>query len=169
MFSLYTDLMGKACRIFLEASYPEGPSTVPAGKLAYFHIRGDEAIRTFLPPAPLAKGICQKLGGEGWTFRLGSSRYPNLKLKVQCVGQDGAARCIFSVDTHDAFSAEHLQPPPDHPDAAAWLELQAANRILKEKIEAAWETAGLWTLNRLLRDELEAPADPQNPAATVPK
>ena len=42
-----------------------------------------------------------------------------------------------------------------HPDAAAWIALQAANRELKGRIERAWEAAGLLTHNSLLRRELQ--------------
>jgi hypothetical protein len=59
------------------------------------------------------------------------------------------------VDTHDAFCKESRFPPPDHPDAKQWLLLQSANRLLKEKIEAAFEQDGLTTLNSMLRDELQ--------------
>ena len=154
MFSLSTQMLGRACRIFLEAAYPQGASAIPVSKLPFVNVRDEEPLGNYLPPAPLAQGVCQTIGPEGYTFRLGSSHYPNLKLKVQCVGHDGAARCVFSVDTHDAFSDRHFKPPADHPDAAAWIALQAANQALKEKIEAAWEKAGLLTFNRLLRDEL---------------
>jgi hypothetical protein len=34
------------------------------------------------------------------------------------------------------------------------MELQTANRRLKEQIESAWEEAGLLTFNGLLRREL---------------
>jgi hypothetical protein len=158
MFPLTTSVLARACRIFMDAAYPEGPSTLPVGKLPYLNVAADDPLANYLPPAPLAQGVCQTLGAEGYSFRLGSSRYPNLKLRVQCVGHDGAARCVFSVDTHDAFSDRHFQPPADHPDAPAWLALQAANQELKEKIETAWESAGILTFNKLLREELEAPS-----------
>ena len=42
----------------------------------------------------------------------------------------------------------------DHPDAAAWLDLQRANRQLKEDIERALEAEGLVTFHSLLRSAL---------------
>jgi hypothetical protein len=68
---------------------------------------------------------------------------------LQVVGQ-GEQDLVFSVDTHDQIRVD-----PKHPDALAWAELQNANRKLKEKIERAWEAAGLLTFNALLRRELE--------------
>ena len=76
--------------------------------------------------------------------------------------------CVFAVDTHDAYSTEHSQAPPDHPDAAGWHELQSANRALKEKIEEAWDAAGILTHNGLLRLELK-PLPPTAPDPPSPK
>ena len=162
---LSTQLFARACRIFLESAYPDGASSIPAQKLVYGQMPDDAAVADYLTPAPRALGVCQKLGDDWYTFRLGSARYPNLKLKVQCVADGGVCHCVFAVDTHDAYSAEHAQPPPGHPDAAAWLELQAANRALKEKIETAWDAAGILTHAGLLRAELgdDSTTEPESP------
>src|SRR5688572_16298660 len=130
---LSTPLLARGCRIFLEAAYPDGMSSVPEPKRAYGAIPDDAPIQDYLNPAKCGHGVCQQVSDDGYTFRLGSQHYPNLKMKVQCVVDGGAGRCVFAVDTHDAFSKEHAQPPPDHPDAAGWIALQAANRRLKEK------------------------------------
>ncbi len=152
---LSSPLLARACRIFLRAAYADTAS-IPERKRVYNEIRDGEPVETYLTPAPAASGICQKLAEDCYTFRLGSKHYANLKLKVQCLAESGVCHCVFSVDTHDAFSKELLQPPADHPDAAAWLALQAANRALKEQIEAAWDAAGILTHNGLLRGELAA-------------
>ena len=151
---LSTPLLARACRIYLDTAYPGGAPTIPENKRVYARIAADEPVQRYLTPAPIAQGICQKVADDCYTFRLGSPRYVNLKMKVHCVAERGVCHCVFSVDTHDAFSKDHVQPPPDHPDAAAWMELQAANRELKEKIEAAWTAAGILTHNGLLRAEL---------------
>jgi hypothetical protein len=155
---LSTPLLARACRIFMEAAYPDGPESIPEHKRPYLAIPDDGAIKDYLYPAPLARGICQQISDDGHTFRLGSKHYANLKLRVHCVLENGACRCVFAVDTHDAFSRENVQPPLDHPDAAGWLTLQAKNNALKHQIEAAWDAAGILTHNRLLREELEAKA-----------
>jgi hypothetical protein len=161
---LSTPLLARACRIFLSTAYADRAS-IPERKRVYNEIRDEEPIENYLTPAPVASGVCQKLAEDCYTFRLGSKHYANLKLKVQCVANGGVCQCVFAVDTHDSFSKELLQPPADHPDAAAWLALQAANRALKEQIETAWDAAGILTHNGLLRDELAATAPAAAPEA----
>jgi len=151
---LSTPLLAHACRIYMDTAYPDGAPTIPEHKRPYATISPDEPVQRYLSPSPVAQGVCQKVEEDCYTFRLGSPRYANLKLKVHCVAERGTCQCVFSVDTHDSFSKDHVQPPADHADAAAWLELQAANRELKEKIETAWGAAGIMTHNGLLRAEL---------------
>jgi hypothetical protein len=158
MPTLDTARLALACRVFLATAYPGAPASLPANKLPYWDMAHDHAVDAYLTPAPLAVGICHPLGNNGYSFRLGSAHYANLKLKVQWVEADSASSWVFAVDTHDAFSATRMQPPPDHPDAAAWFNLQAANQALKERIETAWEAAGLLTLQRLLRQDLGSEA-----------
>ena len=169
-----TPVFARACRIFLELAYPAGAASIPPHKRAYGEIPDDASIADYLAPAARAQGVCQRLSDDCCTFRLGSARYANLKMKVQCVADGGMSHCVFAVDTHDAFSKEHAQPPPGHPDAAAWLELQNVNRALKEKIEAAWDEAGVLTHMGLLRAELAAcdsivPQTPSSAAGAVRK
>ncbi len=158
MQSLTTPLLGRACRIFLSLAYADGPDSIPAKKRQYFDLPADQPLSSFLPPADGAAGICQEVrkDGElcGYEFRLGSTSFPHLKLRVQNVEHNGQPALVFMVDTHDAFSKSSPHPPPNHPDAARWLEIQRVNRELKEKIEAALEANGLVTLNALLRGDL---------------
>jgi hypothetical protein len=73
---------------------------------------------------------------------------------------------VYSVDTHDAFSRNNYSPPDDHPDAAAWRNLQEKNASLKTRIETVLEGAGFVTFKSLLRMGLpSAPA--AVPAAAV--
>jgi hypothetical protein len=160
MEQLTTPLLAKACRIFLALAYPVGPESIPAKKRYYQELPEDKPVGDFLPPAACASGICQTLTGDhgalvGYALRLGSSGFPHLKLQMRHLMQNNQAAIVFMVDTHDAFSKENRVPPADHPDAPQWLELQKANRALKEKIEAAFEQHGLATLNSILRDDLE--------------
>jgi hypothetical protein len=142
MNDLTPALLGRACDIFLALAYPDG--SIPPTKQAFANIHADQPLDSLLQ-AP----VCQVLTGEGgarkYAFRLGSSDFPHVKLQVSCVHG-----CVFAVDTHDAI---HIDP--SHPDAERWGYVQAANRQLKEKIERAWEAAGLLTFNALLRRELE--------------
>jgi hypothetical protein len=140
-------LLGKACQIFLTLAYPEGELSIPGAKRAYLRIPSEGSLE-FLLHAPVCQLLARPEGGvRGYAFRLGSQKFPHLKLQI--VGQ-GQGELVFSVDTHDQVRVD-----PKHPDAFAWAELQAANRKLKEEIERAWEAAGLLTFNELLRRELE--------------
>jgi hypothetical protein len=154
MPGLCPELLGQACRIFLTLAYPGGENSIPATKRAYLGISDEPDLEPLLKPP-----VCQVLprlpcigepppeGIRGYAFRLGSSVFPHLKLQV--VGQNDG-ELVFSVDTHD-----QVRVPLGHPDAAAWAQVQAANRKLKEEIEHAWEAAGLLTFNALLRRELQ--------------
>jgi hypothetical protein len=160
MQQLTTQLLGQACRIFMALAYPEGSASVPAKKRLYFDLPADQPVAAFLPPAVCAQGVCRELRRDsgtlcGYDLRLGSAGFAHLKLRLQLVEQSSDTIWVFMVDTHDAFSNASRFPPPDHPDCKQWLQLQDANRALKEKIEAAFEQNGLATLNSLLREELQ--------------
>jgi hypothetical protein len=149
----------RACRIFLDTAYPGGPDTIPVKKRVYYDLPADRPSTDFLPPAAIAEEVCQTLcaagqGKRGYALRLGSAHFAHLKLKVQMVDCNDSSAWVYVVDTHDAFSRASAEAPPAHPDAAAWAALQAANRDLKEKIERAFEAAGLTTFNSLLRGGL---------------
>jgi hypothetical protein len=146
MNGLTTGLLGRACRIFLELAYPDGRHTIPPAAERFFALPQEGPVESVLTP-PLCHPLTARGGGvRGYALRLGSAGFPYLKLQV--VDQEGA--CVFGVDTHDAISLAATDP-----DAPRWAELQAANRRLKERIEWAWEAAGLLTFNALLRRELE--------------
>jgi hypothetical protein len=147
MKGLTTTVLDRACRIFLQLAYPEGGHTVPPPKNAYLSLRADQPLEELLAP-PLCQPLRSRDGGlRGYALRLGSAAHPHLKLQIV---EHVDAGCVFSVDTHDAFSLD-----PQHPDAARWSALQTSNRQIKERIERAWEEAGLLTFNALLRRELE--------------
>ena len=160
MQRLTTDLMGQACRIFLSLAYPEGEGegegegtgVIPSTKRPFLGLLPGLAMIDFIETDPAIRGCCQltaKSGsGVGMLVRLGCCHYPHLKLKVQLFSSAGEEVWLFSVDTHDAFSATNLLPPAGHPDALGWMAIQTANRVLKEKIEAAWEAAGLADFQR---------------------
>jgi hypothetical protein len=147
MHPLPADLLARACRCFLTLSYPGGEDMVPATRRPYLHIRADQPLEPLLTPP-----VCELLPAvegraRGYAFRLGSARYPHLKLQATDCDQHGT--WVFSVDTHDI-----IRLPPDHPDAAPLAQLQTLNQALKQQIEAAWEADGLLTFNALLRREL---------------
>ncbi len=161
MNGLTTALLGQACRIFLTLAYPDGEKTIPEKRRVYMHIPPDGDLAAYLPPGPLAHGLGQVLKGEdgtfrGYAFRLGSAGFPHLKLQVTTYEDD---TCVFAVDTHDSFPriGDGMLALGDK-ERDLWTALQKNNRQLKERIERAWEQEGLWTFNRLLRHDVNAPA-----------
>jgi hypothetical protein len=161
MQPLTTSLLSRACRIFMDLAYPGGAATLPAKKRFYWEFADDTPITAYLPPAAEALGICQILRNKdeqppGYEFRLGSSVFPHLKLRLQPVLKSGEYVWVCMVDTHDAFGRDARLPPPDHPDANQWLLLQETNQRLKERIETAFEQNGLATFNSILRDQLRS-------------
>lgn len=157
MNQLTTDLLSRACRVFMGLAY--AGAVIPAKKQPYAQIPPQAPLEDYLPPAPLAMGIAKISSTDGptatgYTFRLGCTHYEHLKLCVQRCHYRRQLRWVFSVDTHDAFSKEFRIPPADDPDARAWAILQAQNNELKHRIEEALEQAGFDTFVSLLRLDL---------------
>jgi hypothetical protein len=75
---------------------------------------------------------------------------------VQLMEHHGNSIWVYTVDTHDAFSRNNPQPPPDHPESAQWLALQETNRQLKDQIEDELDQAGFPTFKSLLRGDLKS-------------
>ena len=149
MPSLPTKQFADACGIFLRLAYPDGH--VPANRLPFLGIPPDGLEAMLTPP------ICEQLihsdgrANElrGYAFRLGSSDFPHVKLQIHW--QERPGTWIFAVDTHDA-----IHVPQDNPDYPRFQEIRLKNRLLKERIEQAWEAQGLLTFNASLRQELDA-------------
>jgi hypothetical protein len=137
----------------MDVAYPDA-QCIPPSKRPYHEIDADRPLTDYLCPAPLAAGVCQDLskrsgGLVGYEFRLGSARYPHLKLRVQSVDLHEQPVSVFSVDTHDNFhrATQFL----DAAESEAWRALVEHNRSLKHQIEEALAAAGLLTPVRLLR------------------
>jgi hypothetical protein len=145
MHGLTTEVLRQACRTFLDLAYPGGESTIPPKRRLYGAISPDQGLAPFLEMRETCEKLLTPEGHlRGYAFRFGSARFPHLKMQV--IDQGPGTGCVFAVDTHDvlrcALSAD---------EAETWAELQAENRRLKERIEAAWEKQGLLTFNALLR------------------
>ncbi len=78
-----------------------------------------------------------------YTLRLGNERYPFMKFVLQ--EHLVAEEFFLSVDTHD-----NLAVRADAPDYDRWEALKRFNRELKDRIEEAWDRAGLPTHHDLL-------------------
>jgi hypothetical protein len=149
MNGLPTSLFSRACRIFLTLAYPEGK--VPASRRPFLQIAPDAPLEPLLQPP-----VCERLGRKGGTecwgyaFRLGSGTFPHVKLQALWHPEGGV--WLFAVDTHDEVFLPGTHPDQD--ELRRLAELKAKNRQLKERVEQAWEAAGLLTFGSLLRREL---------------
>jgi hypothetical protein len=152
MEGLTTELLGRACRIFLELAYPGGEATIPAKKRPFWEVPPGAPLDHYLPPQ-VGPELCQQVGSApagkaGLAYRLGCAHFPHLKLQLV----HSEKGWVFGVDTHDHFFPGGA--PGSEPEAQAWRQLLAANRLLKERIERAWERSGLTTFHALLRADL---------------
>jgi hypothetical protein len=159
MHRLTTDLMSRACRVFLPLAYAGNDGGIPLKKRCLLNLPPDQSMIAHLATDAAVSDCCQVLREDGklralW-LRLGCRHYPHLKLKVQLLDHEQGDVWLLSVDTHDSFSKNCFLPPPGHPDAETWMQLQAQNAALKVRIEQAWDQAGLATFNSLLRRDLD--------------
>lgn len=147
MHRLTPDLLRRACRVFLDLAYPEGPATIPRARAAFLELDDAQSLDAVLLP-PLCQELVNNERVRGYAIRLGGAHYPHLKLQV--VNCDHSDIWVFAVDTHDGVRLDR-----SHPDAGPCAQIQAVNRRLKEDIERAWEAEGLLTFNALLRRGLD--------------
>jgi hypothetical protein len=150
MQELTTDLLSRACGVFVKHAYPDGERSMASARRVFFAIPPDKP----LPELLAVREVCEKLltpegAIRGYAFRVGSARFPHLKLQV--IAHDNGAACVFAVDTHDT-----LRCAVSGTEAEAWAKIQADNRRLKECIEHEWERQGLLTFHGLLRQGLIA-------------
>jgi hypothetical protein len=159
MQQLTTDLITQACRVFLALAYPGGETDIPAKKRCVLAMPPGQNLLDHLANDVAVNECCTVARRDGkvraiW-LRLGCNHYPHLKLKIQLLEHKQGDIWLFGVDSHDKFSANYFVPPPGHPEADAWMKLQAQNRMLKERIETAWEQAGVATFNSQMRRDLD--------------
>jgi hypothetical protein len=83
-----------------------------------------------------------------YSLRLGNRHYPHMKLVIER-SPDGHGH-LFRADTHDA----HCRPVPNSRDFHVFNKLMEQNRDVAERIEAAWEQAGVPTFKAYLRQDL---------------
>jgi hypothetical protein len=147
MQELSIPLLRRAFEVFLKLAYPQGEASIPPPRRAFLHLEETQPLDAWLAP-PICQAIQEGNEVHGYAGRLGCGHFPHLKLRA--TNPDRGATWVFSVDTHDAVRID-----PNHPDAPRWAALQQANQQLKERIEHAWEAAGLLTFDGLLRRDLD--------------
>lgn len=150
----------RAITAYLEAAY-EGPSAggIPAGTPSAVRARLETLRSTpddsfydspvLERPKPAAPVRDPGEEPSRYALRLGNAAYPHMKMVIDR-SPDGRTY-LLRADTHDT----HCQPRPGSREAAAFAALCRDNRAVAERIEAAWETEGLPTFKRYLREDLE--------------
>jgi hypothetical protein len=136
----------RAAEIYMSTAYPDaGPPEAVRRRLAW----PDGVALLDLLRGPLFERVTQPgTPGPIFALRLGNHRYPHMKFQVQPWPTE--VGYMLSVNTHDQI----LGLDPASPDAEAFRALQAENQRIKEAIERAWDTDGLPTFQRYLRDYL---------------
>ncbi|HVX83508.1 MAG TPA: hypothetical protein VH253_01700 [Phycisphaerae bacterium] len=161
----------QAIELYLQLAYPQGAPAAAQQKLQGLRQAGDVPLSD-----PALAGILEKneLHPLGRAIRLGQPLYPHMKLAVDPLPsnppspQPGSPEAstpaepnyLFRVDAHD----RHLHAAPGSPDEAWLANVRRSNQQLVERIEAAWDAAGLPTFRGTLRRQLAA----RRAAATPP-
>lgn len=134
-----------AVAIYLREAYDV--SNVPEAVKRRLGWSDETPVAESLAKPPFER-VCSPDQGESaiYALRLGNTRYPHMKLQIQ--SWPNSEGYLLSVNTHDQVLAQS----PSMRDLDAFRTLQTENQRLKERIEQAWDEAGLPTFLRYLRD-----------------
>lgn len=137
------NMIQNAVAIYRRVAWGDAPAASVAGKFAAIADATEiSQIASLLEPqagAPISR-----------VLRLGQPQYPHMKIMFEPVAQTG--EFLFRADAHDS----HLNAPEGSPDAAWLAAVRASNQALVEKIEHAWQEAGILTFRSLLRQQIAA-------------
>lgn len=138
----------KAIRTFQDIAWSERPAGAPTVPAAILDGSSPEEVLKGFQRDHRA-GTMRRYG-----LRIGNSRYPFMKLIFQeLLIRD---RFFFAVDTHDELDLKDT-----FPDYEQWLELKRWNHHLKDRIEQAWQAAGVPTFSAIVAQvERETPPGP---------
>jgi CheY-like chemotaxis protein len=123
-------LLRRAIRLYLDEAYRDAPVPPPPVIDAADDAPVAEHLRLFMDETTKSPH-----GIRSYALRLGNRRYPFMKLLLR--EQLVRGEFFFSVDTHDQMFRDTADPELER--------LKVFNRETKERIEAAWEGAGLPT------------------------
>jgi hypothetical protein len=138
----------RAVGIYLQIAYDDStPSEAVRHRLEW--PEGVDAETLMSGPPFERSGKSKSTGATIYALRLGNARYPHMKLQVQ--PWPNSAGFMLSVNTHDQV----LTLDASTVDLPAFREIQSENKRLKELIEQAWDSAGLPTFLRYLREYIE--------------
>ena len=142
-------ILYQAMELYLGVVYPGG---VPVAVRERVSGVGRIPEGSMVPGEMLEPNTGQVAGGLA--VRLGQPLYPHMKLAIDPVPGEGAG-CkgqdfLLRVDAHD----RHLHAPAGSPDEVWLKQVRESNRVIGEKVEAAWAAAGLPTFKEYLRGQL---------------
>src|SRR5438094_596604 len=76
MTGLTTELLGRACRIFLALAYPQGTNSLSPGRRCFSSMAPDEPLAKFVELPEVCEKLYTPEGAlRGLAFRLGSTRF----------------------------------------------------------------------------------------------
>lgn len=116
-----------ATQLFLKKAYTEAAPTPILEKV--------EALQELREEDELISWAHLEREGNRYSFRLGNSGYPHMKLVFMLENH----RPVFYVDAHDS----HFNLPVGVPGYEKLMALRQTNKELKQTIEGAWAAANL--------------------------
>lgn len=143
---LDAELISRAVEIFARESY--GDRGLPPERRHLSEIRGCRTLSQLLS----VKGV-ERLPSrlpnrlDGYAIRVGRPGYPPMKLTILPYGD--TADYVFGVDTHD-----QLELPRTAPDYEEFQRVREFNLQLANRIDRAFEQAGLPTQASMLKEFL---------------
>jgi hypothetical protein len=143
----------KAMELYLHLAYPNGAPPAASQKRDALLAAGDLPLSDPSLASLLEKNELHPLGRA---IRLGQPLYPHMKHALDPLpatpNASAAPDYLLRVDAHD----RHLHAAPGSPDEAWLATVRRSNQELVERIEAAWDAAGLPTFRGTLRRQLAA-------------
>lgn len=134
--------VARAVEIYLQIAYPDSvPLRAHAQQESLQTWQGDLfecGVLVRDPKSPTPR----------YNIRVGNQIYPHMKIAMEL--PPNGTQFLFRVDTHD----HHCCPGPTSPEYAAFTQLMAKNQQFADRIEAAWEAAGIPTFKSFLKEDL---------------
>lgn len=136
-------VLWKAIDCYLQVAYGGPPPSAVRARLDTLHALQPDSFYDSTVFEKRGEGAAAKL-----LLRLGNPAYPHMKLCVE--RRPDRQGFLFRADTHDA----HCCPIAGSREYGPFRKLMDMNREIAQKIEAAWEEAGVPTFKTFLKQDL---------------
>lgn len=136
-------LIWKAIDCYLQAAYDGPPPSAVRSRLDTLHALEPDAFYDSAVFEHRGEGVATRL-----LLRLGNQVYPHMKMSIE--RRPDRHGVLFRADTHDA----HCCPLPGSREFSPFRKLMDMNREIAQRIEGAWESAGLPTFKAFLKEDL---------------